>query len=248
MSLNGKVAIITGSGRGIGLAIACKLASDGAGIILNDISQSADLESAVAEISALGVPCQAMVADVSRAEGAEALIKVATDTFGRIDILVNNAGITRDQLLMRMSEADWDTVIAVDLKSVYLCTKAAIRPMMKQRWGRIISMASIVGVMGNVGQGNYAAAKAGIIGFTKSIAKEVASRGITVNAVAPGFIETAMTAGLPEEYKTELKKRIASGVLGQPEDVAAAAAFFASEGAKYITGQVIGVDGGMAGI
>jgi 3-oxoacyl-[acyl-carrier protein] reductase len=170
------------------------------------------------------------------------------EAFGRIDILVNNAGIARDQLLLRMSDEDWDKVIAISLKSVFLCTRTVIRDMMRQRWGRVISISSIVGIVGNPGQANYAAAKAGIIGFTKAVAREVASRNVTVNAVAPGFIDTEMTQRLSEKEKAELKQRIPAGYLGTPYDVAEAVAFFASEEAKYITGQILSVDGGMGGV
>ncbi len=187
-----------------------------------------------------------VLADVSSASDVDKLVEAAIAAYGRIDILVNNAGIARDQLLLRMTEEEWDRVLTVDLKSVFLCTRAVLKYMVKQRWGRIISIASIVGIVGNPGQANYAAAKAGIIGFTRTVAKEVASRGITVNAIAPGFIDTEMTQRLKEEWKEELKKRIPLGRLGSPRDVAEAVAFLAGEEAGYITGQVLGVDGGMA--
>ena len=243
INLSDKVAIVTGSGRGIGRAIALKLAENGATIVVNDIDQSAQI--AAEEIKATGKKSLAVTADVTSATDVANMVDTAIATFGRIDILVNNAGINRDQLLMRMSEEDWDKVLDVNLKGVFLCTKAVLRPMIKQHQGRIISIASIVGLAGNPGQANYAAAKAGIIGFTRSVAREVASRGITVNAIAPGFIDTEMTQKLSENQRQELMSHIPLGYLGTPEDVAAAVAFLASDEAKYITGQVLTVDGGM---
>lgn len=243
MNLDNRVAIVTGSGRGIGRAIALRLAEVGTSVIVNDINEAA--EAVVREIRAMGKQGHAVMADVSSASDVAGLIETATANFGRIDILVNNAGINRDQLLIRMTDEDWGRVINIDLKSVFLCTRAVLRLMIKQRWGRIISISSIVGLMGNAGQANYASAKAGIIGFTRSVAREVASRGITVNAVAPGFIDTEMTQHLSENQRQELIARIPSGRLGSPEDVASAACFLASEEAGYITGQVLTVDGGM---
>ncbi|MDO8567655.1 MAG: 3-oxoacyl-[acyl-carrier-protein] reductase [Dehalococcoidales bacterium] len=244
MDLSNKVAIVTGSGRGIGRAIALKLAEVGANVVVNDIG---DAEPVAQEIRALGRQSLAVTANVSVAADAAKLIEAAISTFGRVDILVNNAGVTRDGLLLRMSDEDWDNVLTIDLKSVFLCSRAALRHMIKQRWGRIVSLSSIVGVVGNAGQANYASAKAGVIGFTKSIAKEVASRGITVNAIAPGFIDTSMTQKLDETQRQELQKRIPVGFIGTPRDVAEAVAFLASEEARYITGHVLNVDGGMAG-
>ena len=188
---------------------------------------------------------QAVIADVSSAPDVAKLVETAITTYGRIDILVNNAGINRDQLVLRMSDEDWDKVIDIDLKSVFLCTRAVLRPMLKQRWGRIISISSIVGLMGNPGQANYASAKAGIIGFTRSVAREVASRGITANAIAPGFIDTEMTQKLSQNQRQELMVRIPLGRLGTPDDVATAVSFLASEEAGYISGQVLAIDGGM---
>jgi 3-oxoacyl-[acyl-carrier protein] reductase len=247
MDLSNKVAIVTGSARGIGRAIALKLAEAGANIVVNDITAAADsLEGVAAEIRALNRQALVVTADVSSSEDVARLIETAAGHFGRIDILVNNAGVTRDQLLMRMSDEDWDTVLNIDLKSAFLCTRAVLRHMVRQRWGRIISIASIVGITGNAGQANYASAKAGVIGLTKSIAKEVGSRGITANAIAPGFIETKMTERLDEKQRQVLLQRIPLGVIGTPRDVAEAVAFLASEEARYITGQVLNVDGGMA--
>lgn len=246
MDLSNKVAIVTGSARGIGRAIALKLAEVGADIVVNDIPAAAEaLENTANEIRALKRKALAVTADVSSPPDVARLIDTAASTMGRIDILVNNAGVTRDQLIMRMTDEDWDTVLNIDLKSAFLCTRAVLRYMMKQRWGRIVSIASVVGIMGNAGQANYAAAKAGVIGLTKSIAKEVGSRGITANAIAPGFIETKMTEQLDEKQRQTLMQRIPLGSIGTPRDVAEAVAFLASEEAKYITGQVLGVDGGM---
>jgi 3-oxoacyl-[acyl-carrier protein] reductase len=246
MDLTGKVAIVTGSGRGIGKAIAMKLAEVGATIVINDVGDNAPVEETVAEIKKMDRQAMAVMADVSSTKDVARLVDTATKTYGKVDILVNNAGITRDQLTMRMTDEDWDKVITINLKSVFLCTRAVLRPKLKQRTGRIVSISSIVGIIGSVGQANYASAKAGIIGFTKTIAKEVASRGITVNAVAPGFIDTTMTQALPEERRQVLMNSIPLGYLGTPRDVAETVAFLASEEARYITGQVITVDGGIS--
>ncbi len=244
MDLSDRVALVTGSGRGIGRAIALKLAELGATVVVNDIDEAA---VAVADdIKAMNRQGLVVLADISLSQDVTRLVETAVSACGRVDILVNNAGISRDQLVMRMSDEDWDRVISVNLRSVFLCTRAVVRYMIKQRWGRIISMASIVGVVGNRGQANYASAKAGIIGFTRSIAKEVASRGITANAIAPGFIDTEMTQRLDEAWKQELKRQIPLGYFGSPQDVAEVVGFLASEEARYITGQVLGVDGGMA--
>lgn len=245
MDLSNKVALVTGSGRGIGRAIALKLAEVGATVVVNDLGES--VQNVAEEIKAMNRQALAIQADVSSSSDVARLVETAVTTFGKVDILVNNAGITRDQLVLRMSDEDWEKVINVNLNSVFFCTRAVLRHMMKQRWGRIINIASIIGIVGNAGQANYASAKAGIIGFTRSIAKEAASRGITANAIAPGFIDTAMTQQLEEKQRQELMKRIPVGYLGTPRDVAEAVAFFASEEARYITGQVLSVDGGLAG-
>jgi len=245
MDLSHKVSIVTGSARGIGRAIALKLAEVGATVVVSDI---ADAEPVAEEIRAMKRQSLAIPANVSLSSDVNTLVDAVISNYGRVDILVNNAGIARDQLLLRMSDEDWDAVLNVNLKSVFLCTRAVLRHMIKQRWGRIINISSIVGIVGNPGQANYAAAKAGIIGFTKTMAREVGSRGITVNALAPGFIETQMTQQLGEEQRQELMRRIPLGSLGSPRDVAEAVAFLASEEAKYITGQVLGVDGGMGGV
>ena len=246
MDFTGKVALVTGSGRGIGKAIAMKLAETGAMLVINDVGDSAPAEQTVAAIKNLNRQAIVVMADVSSSADVTKMVETAIATYGKVDILVNNAGITRDQLTMRMTDEEWDKVLAIDLKSVFLCTRAVLRTMLKQRSGRIISMSSVVGIIGNTGQANYAAAKAGIIGFTKTIAKEVASRGITVNAVAPGFIDTPMTQTLPAERKQALLANIPLGYLGTPRDIAETVAFLASEEARYITGQVITVDGGIS--
>ncbi|MCL0057870.1 3-oxoacyl-ACP reductase FabG [Dehalococcoidales bacterium] len=244
MDLSNRVAIVTGSGRGIGQAIALKLAEVGATVVVNGIGETA--EAVAGEIKAMGRQSLVVLADVSLSSDVARLVETTVSTFGKVDILVNNAGIARDQLIMRMSDEEWDRVLSVNLKSVFLCTRAVLRHMLRQRWGRIISIASIVGLVGNPGQANYASAKAGIIGFTRTIAKEVAGRHITVNAIAPGFIDTEMTQHREEEWRQQIKKQIPLGYFGSPRDVAEAVAFLASEEARYITGQVLNVDGGMA--
>ncbi len=246
MDLSGKIAIVTGSARGIGKVIALKLAGDGADIVLNDIPASVEtLEATAWEVRALGRRVLMVLADVSVTEDVNNMVDTAIKEFGKIDILVNNAGVTRDQIIVRMTDADWDTVQNIDLKSAFLCSRAVLRHMIRARAGRIISIASVVGITGNAGQANYAAAKAGIIGLTRSIAWEVGSRGITANAIAPGYIETKMTEALDEKHRQALMERIPLKSLGKPQDVAEAVAFLASDNARYITGQVLGVDGGM---
>jgi 3-oxoacyl-[acyl-carrier protein] reductase len=244
MELADQVAVITGSARGIGKTIALSLAHAGANIVVSDLNVEAGKET-VQEIKSLGRDAVWVEANVSSSDDAGQLIDQAQEKFGRIDILVNNAGITRDNLLMRMSEDEWDSVIAVNLKGTYNCIRAATKIFMKQRSGRIINIASVVGQMGNAGQANYASSKAGVIGLTKSVAKELATRHVLVNAVAPGFIETAMTEKLPEKSRDALIQLIPLARLGQPEDVAKVVLFLSSERSAYITGQVINVDGGM---
>lgn len=240
-----RVAIVTGSARGIGKAIALELASKGAKVVINYAgSKDAALETAKL-CQEKGAETLVIQGDVSKAEDCERIVKETLEGFGKIDILVNNAGITRDNLIMRMSEDDFDAVINTNLKSVYLMSKAVARPMMKNRYGRIVNVSSVVGIMGNAGQVNYSASKAGVLGITKSLAREMAKRNITVNAVAPGFIQTDMTEVLSDEAKTSIAGTIPAGKLGTAEDVAHAAAFLASDKARYVTGQVVCVDGGM---
>ncbi|MFD0680189.1 MULTISPECIES: 3-oxoacyl-[acyl-carrier-protein] reductase [unclassified Paenibacillus] len=243
--LAGKAALVTGASRGIGRAIALSLAEAGADVAVNYAGSEAAAAEVVSLIEAMGRKAIKVKADVSSSQEVEDMFKVVLETFGKLDILVNNAGITRDNLIMRMKEDEFDQVIATNLKGVFNCVKAATRPMMKQRSGRIINISSVVGALGNPGQINYVAAKAGVIGMTKSAAKELSSRGITVNAVAPGFIETDMTDKLSDDTRAQLLQQIPLARLGQPEDIAKAVRFLASEDASYMTGQTIHVDGGM---
>lgn len=243
MRLAHEVAIVTGAARGIGKSIAMALSKEGASVVLSDIME--EVHKTAAEIGESGGKAVAVVGNVTKFSDCEAIVDMAIQTFGKIDILVNNAGITRDNLVLRMSEEDWDAVLNINLKGAFLCTKAAIKPMIKQRSGKIINIASVIGLMGNVGQANYAASKGGVISFTKSMAKELGSRHIRVNAIAPGFIESKMTDAVSEEAKSSLFKGIPLGTLGKPEYVADAVVFLASPAASYITGQVLNVDGGM---
>ncbi|MGM7635874.1 3-oxoacyl-[acyl-carrier-protein] reductase [Bacillus sp. Hm123] len=245
MKLVGKSALVTGASRGIGREIALELARQGADVVVNYSGSEAKANEVVEEIKALGRQAIAVQCNVSNAESVQEMVNETIETFEKIDILINNAGITRDNLLMRMKEQEWDDVIDINLKGVFLCTKAVTRPMMKQRSGRIVNIASIVGVSGNAGQANYVAAKAGVIGLTKTTAKELATRGITVNAIAPGFITTDMTNALPEEAKQAMLSQIPLARFGEPADIAKTVVFLASEDSKYMTGQTLQIDGGM---
>jgi 3-oxoacyl-[acyl-carrier protein] reductase len=244
MLLEGKVALVTGAARGIGKAIALTLAGEGADIAVSDVNLEG-AESAAEEIESWGRQTLVSRVDVSKIKEVNEMVDKILDKFGRVDILINNAGITADSLLIRMKEADWDKVIEINLKGAFNCLKAVAKPMMKARSGKIVNMASVIGVIGNVGQANYAASKAGVIGLTKSSARELAPRGINVNAVAPGFIKTPMTERLAAEVKEEMCKRIPLNRFGAPEDVAKVVLFLVSDRAAYVTGQVINVDGGM---
>ena len=240
-----RLALVTGGARGIGRAVALELARNGFDVAVNYNRSAEAAEALVKDIEALGVRAGAFQADVSDREQAEGLFKKVREALGPVAVLVNNAGITRDTLLMRMKPEDWEAVLSANLNSAFYCTKEAIRDMAKARWGRVVTISSVVGLTGNAGQANYAASKAGLIGFTKSVAREYASRGITANAVAPGFIDTSMTEGLKDEVKAAIAAQIPAGHIGAPEDVARAVAFFAREENAYITGQVLAVDGGM---
>lgn len=245
MSMSGKIAVVTGGSRGIGRAISQRLAALGATVIVNYVSNQAAAEETAQSIRDVGGKAETAQFNVAVAGEIESAFKKIFETHGRVDILVNNAGITRDGLLMKMKDEQWDEVLNINLKGVFLCTKAVSRAMMKQRWGRIINITSVVGFAGNAGQANYAAAKAGVVGFTKSVARELATRGITVNGVAPGYIVTDMTRDLSEEVTNKIKGEIPMGVLGEAEDIAGAVAYLASEDARYVTGQFIHVNGGM---
>jgi len=244
VELSGKVVLVTGAAQGIGKAIALLLAKNGADVVVSDINLEKAQETAH-EIQGMGRRSFAIKVNVADLKDVERMVEAIVEQFGRIDILVNNAGITRDRLILRMTEEDWDAVLDVNLKGTFNCTKAAIRHMSKQKCGKIVSIASVSGEMGNPGQANYAASKAGVIGFTKTIAREFAGRGINVNAIAPGYIQTPMTDAVPEKAKEELKRMIPMERLGQPEDVAQAALFLVSENSSYITGQVLNVNGGI---
>ena len=241
-----RTAVVTGGSRGIGRAVCVALAKQGCNVVVNYCHGEAAAAETVALCKAVGVSAAAVQADVSTAEGCKHLFEETVNTFGRVDLLVNNAGITRDNLILRMTEADFDAVLNANLKGAFLCCKEAARRMVRQRYGRIVNLSSVVALRGNAGQTNYAASKAGLIGLTKSLARELAGRNITVNAVAPGFIETDMTACLPEAVRAEMANSIPAGRAGRPEDVANAVVFFAAEQSSYLTGQVLCVDGGMA--
>jgi 3-oxoacyl-[acyl-carrier protein] reductase len=244
LELTGKVALVTGAAQGIGKAVALLLARNGADLVVSDINLEKAQETAK-EIQAVGREALAVKVDVANLEDVERMVQAILEQFHQIDILVNNAGITRDKLILRMNEEDWDVVLDVNLKGTFNCTKVVIRHMSKQKSGKIVNIASVVGEMGNAGQANYSASKAGVIGFTKTIAREFAQRGINVNAIAPGYIETPMTNGLPEKVKEELKRMIPLERLGRPEDVAEAVLFLVSGASHYITGQVLNVNGGI---
>ena len=246
MSEQKRAAIVTGGSRGIGRAVCLALAEQGVNVVVNYAGSAAAAEETAALCREKGVEAIAVQASVSDAQQVDALFAKAVEAFGRVDILVNNAGITKDNLIVRISEEDFDAVLSTNLKGAFLCCKKAARLMMRQKWGRIVNISSVVALRGNPGQANYCASKAGVIGLTKSLAKELSSRHITVNAVAPGFIDTDMTRVLPENARTAILSQVPLGTFGQPEDVARTVAFFASENAGYITGQVLCVDGGMA--
>ena len=245
MLLHGKKAVVTGASRGIGRAIAMSLAESGADILVNYTNDSAAAEKVCADIEKLGRQAIARRANIADPEQASSMIQFAVKQFGRVDILVNNAGIARDNLVVSLRDEDWDSVLSTNLKGAFNCVRAATRPMLKAKWGRIINISSIIAYTGNVGQANYAASKGGLIAFTKSVAQELGSRKITVNAIAPGYIETDMTQGLPESFREKMLSRIALGRLGRPEEIGSVAVFLASDAASYITGQTIIVDGGL---
>lgn len=245
INLSEKVAIVTGGSRGIGKEVAKKLASLGSNVVINYISTEEEAINTKNEIESLGVKCLVAKCDVSKSEEVNKMVEMSIKEFGHVDILVNNAGITKDGLLMRMKEEDFDKVIDVNLKGVFNCTKAITKHMIKRRYGKIINMTSVVGIIGNIGQSNYCASKAGVIGFTKSTARELASRNININAIAPGFIDTDMTKVLSDELKQNMLNNIPKNTFGTPEDIANVVAFLASDISSYITGQVINVDGGM---
>ncbi len=242
---DGRVAIVTGGGRGIGRAIAVRLANEGANVAITYRSNDAAAEAAAEEVRATGVRCEIFEGDVASPEDVAALFEGVGEALGRVEILVNNAGLTRDNLMIRMKESEFDEVLSTNLKGTYLCTRAALRPMIRARWGRIVNISSVVGLVGNAGQANYAASKAGIIGFTKSVAREVAQRGITANVVAPGYVETELTQSLTDDIKDQIKSQVPAGRFAEAEEVAGVVAFLAGEDAGYITGQTLAVDGGM---
>lgn len=241
----GRVAVVTGGGRGIGRAIATRLAQEGANVAVVYRSNDDAAHETAKLVREAGVQCEVFKGDVASSEDVGAVFGEIEESFGRVDILVNNAGVTRDNIMLRMKEEEFDEVLQTNLKGTYLCTRAVLRSMVRARWGRIVNVTSVVGLVGNAGQANYAASKAGIIGFTKSVAREVAQRGITANAVAPGYVETELTGGLSEDVKGQIRAQIPAGRIGEPEEISDAVAFLAGEGAGYLTGQTIAVDGGM---
>ncbi|MDQ4105724.1 MAG: 3-oxoacyl-[acyl-carrier-protein] reductase [Actinomycetota bacterium] len=241
----GRVALVTGGGRGIGRAIAVRLAEEGAKVAVSYRSNDEEAGKTAGLVRNAGGECEIFKGDVASAEDVEALFKGVGEAFGGVEILVNNAGVTKDNIMLRMKEEEFDAVVQTNLKGTYLCTRAALRGMVRRRWGRIVNISSVVGLIGNAGQANYAASKAGIIGFTKSVAREVAPRGITANAVAPGYVETELTGGLSDEIKEQIRAQIPAGRIGEPEEISEVVAFLAGEGASYVTGQTISVDGGM---
>jgi 3-oxoacyl-[acyl-carrier protein] reductase len=241
----GRVVVVTGGGRGIGRAIAIRLAREGANVAISYRGNDEAAEESANLVRDTGVRCETFRGDVASPEDVEALFKGVDEAFGRVDILVNNAGVTRDNLIMRMKEEEFDEVLRTNLKGTYLCTRAVLRKMVRARWGRIVNVSSVVGLVGNAGQANYAASKAGLIGFTKSVAREVALRGITVNVVAPGYVETELTGTLSDSVKEQILTQVPMGRFGEPEEISDVVAFLAGEGAGYVTGQTVTVDGGM---
>jgi len=242
---DGRVAVVTGGGRGIGRAVAVRLANEGANVAISFRSNDTTAQEVAEEVRAAGVLCEIFKGDVASSEDVDALFRGVGEALGQVEILINNAGLTRDNLMMRMKEDEFDEVLRTNLKGTYLCTRAALRPMIRARWGRIINVSSVVGLVGNAGQANYAASKAGIIGFTKSVAREVAQRGITANVVAPGYVETELTRSLSDDIKDQIMGQVPVGRFAEAEEVAEVVAFLAGEDAGYVTGQTVAVDGGM---